>query len=183
MEVSAEIRGDQILGRYNFPTPVGRIQVSAHTKRPRSPLRRSPRFVTLFNRGVAVKPNLDLTKPIRNEISRGISCVGDRFHFVVKRPLRIYTQESIRKNPLNCARVPSGYRFRPLGFALDNAAFCFLLVASRTLTKHSAKQASNNKGVDFHFAGRWSLQAESLERCTDVFEMNVERAKTIDFRR
>src|SRR5205807_9331100 len=90
-----------------------------------------------------------------------------------------------RKHPPESVKLcsgSSGYRFRPRGFALDNAAFCFLLVASRTLTKHSAKQASNNEGVGFHFACRWSLQAKRLERGIDVFEMNIERAKTIDFR-
>ncbi len=94
-----------------------------------------PGFVTLCNRGVAVEPDLDLIKAIGNEILRRISRVGDHFRFVVKHPLRIYAEEIIRKNPFDYARVASGYRFRPLAFAFDNEAFCFLLVVSRALTK------------------------------------------------
>jgi len=108
----------------------------------------------LRNRSVAVKPDLDLIKAIGNEILLCISRVGDHFRFVVTRPLRIYAQEIIRKNPFDCARVASGYRFRPLAFAFDNVALCFLLIVSRALTEQAAKRASKSEVVDSHLADR-----------------------------
>jgi len=70
---------------------------------------------------------------------------------------------------------PTGVRSRQCSVLLPSGRF-------GRIDKARSK-ASQQQGVDFHFAGRWSLQAKGLEGRIDVFEMNVERAKTIDFRR
>jgi hypothetical protein len=145
---------DQILGCYDLPASISPNPSIGPHKAATLTSASLPGFVALCDRGVAVKRDIDLIKAIGNEVLLCISRVGDHFRFVVTRPLRIYAQEIIRKNPFDCARVASGYRFRPLAFAFDNLALCFLLIVSRALTEQVAKRASNKKAVDSHLADR-----------------------------
>lgn len=144
---------NQIFGRYDLPASISPNPSIGPRKASTLTSASFPRFVALCNGRLAVKPDFDLINTIGNEILRRISCVGDHFRLVVKRPFRVDTQEIIGKNPFDHGWVASGYQFGSLTFTFYNVALCFLLVVSRALTKQATKRASNNKHVDFHFAG------------------------------
>jgi hypothetical protein len=67
-----------------------------------------PRFISLSNRSVAIKPDLDFVKAIGNEIFRRIARVRDHLRFAVRSTLWINTREVIGKNALNRAGVAAG---------------------------------------------------------------------------